>query len=136
VRWKARPTRCGRRLLLRAAAQRAGVAVHTQTPVEAIARDGERFTVKTPRKTFRARRIVNAAGAKAGAIAAMLGVKVEIDGFPLQVTVTEPVAPLIPHLVYSAAGKLSLKQAPNGGCIIGGGWPAARRATARLSPIR
>jgi sarcosine oxidase subunit beta len=41
--------------------------------------------------------------------------------------VTEPVAPLIPHLVYSAAGKLSLKQAPNGGCIIGGGWPAAIR---------
>ena len=115
-----------------AAAQRAGVAIHTHTPVEGIERNGEGFTVKTPRETFRARRIVNAAGAKAGAIAAMLGVKVEIDGFPLQVTVTEPVAPLIPHLIYSAAGKLSLKQAPNGGCIIGGGWPAARREDGTL----
>jgi glycine/D-amino acid oxidase-like deaminating enzyme len=37
------------------------------------------------------------------------------------------VAPLIPHLVYSAAGKLSLKQVANGGCIIGGGWPARQR---------
>jgi glycine/D-amino acid oxidase-like deaminating enzyme len=63
----------------------------------------------------------------------MLGVNIEIDGFPLQVTVTEPVAPLIPHLVYSAAGKLSLKQAANGGCIIGGGWPAARRADGTLA---
>jgi glycine/D-amino acid oxidase-like deaminating enzyme len=45
----------------------------------------------------------------------------------LQVTVTEPVAPLIPHLVYSAAAKLSLKQLANGGCVIGGGWPAALR---------
>jgi sarcosine oxidase, subunit beta len=45
----------------------------------------------------------------------MLGVSLDIGGFPLQVTVTEPVAPLIPHLVYSAAGKLSLKQVANGG---------------------
>jgi glycine/D-amino acid oxidase-like deaminating enzyme len=41
--------------------------------------------------------------------------------------VTEPVGPLVPHLVYSAARKLSLKQAPNGGLIIGGGWPARIR---------
>ena len=42
-------------------------------------------------------------------------------------TITEPLAELIPHLVYSAAGKLSLKQVANGGCVIGGGWPARER---------
>jgi glycine/D-amino acid oxidase-like deaminating enzyme len=63
----------------------------------------------------------------------MLGIALEIDGFPLQVTVTEPIAPLIPHLVYSAAGKLTLKQVANGGCIIGGGWSARVRPDAMLA---
>ena len=58
---------------------------------------------------------------------AMIGTPLDIKGFPLQVSVTEPVAKMIPHLVYSAAGKLSLKQVANGGCVIGGGWPARQR---------
>lgn len=116
-----------------AAAQSAGVTIHRNTRVSSIAKETEGFEIVTSRGAFRANRVVNAAGAKAGEIAAMLGVDIEIDGFPLQVTVTEPVAPLIPHLVYSAAGKLSLKQAANGGCIIGGGWPAARREDGTLA---
>jgi glycine/D-amino acid oxidase-like deaminating enzyme len=116
-----------------AAAQSAGVTIHCNTKAASIVKEPEGFEIRTSRGSFGAKRIVNAAGAKAGAIAAMLDVNIEIDGFPLQVTVTEPVAPLIPHLVYSAAGKLSLKQAANGGCIIGGGWPAARRGDGTLA---
>ncbi|MEO0384445.1 MAG: FAD-binding oxidoreductase [Pseudomonadota bacterium] len=116
-----------------AAAQGAGVTIHRNTTVLGIAKEIEDFEIVTSRGSFRAKRVVNAAGAKAGHVAAMLGVDIEIDGFPLQVTVTEPVAPLIPHLVYSAAGKLSLKQAANGGCIIGGGWPAAKRLDGTLA---
>ncbi|MFN3171802.1 MAG: NAD(P)/FAD-dependent oxidoreductase [Hyphomicrobiales bacterium] len=116
-----------------AAAQSAGVTIHRNTTVAGIAKEIEGFEIITSRGAFRATRVVNAAGAKAGDVAAMLGVDITIDGFPLQVTVTEPVAPLIPHLVYSAAGKLSLKQAANGGCIIGGGWPAARREDGTLA---
>ena len=63
----------------------------------------------------------------------MLGVNIDIGRFPLQVTVTEPIAPLIPHLIYSAVGKLSLKHAANGGCIIGGGWAAHVRADGGLA---
>jgi glycine/D-amino acid oxidase-like deaminating enzyme len=63
----------------------------------------------------------------------MLGFALNIDGFPLQVTVTEPVAPLIPHLVYSAAGKLTLKQVANGGCVIGGGWSSRVRPDGSLA---
>ena len=83
---------------------------------------------------IRAGRVVNAAGAAAGRIARDGGHRHStIDGFPLQVTVTEPIAPLIPHLVYSAAGKLSLKQVANGGCIIGGGWSANIRPDGTLA---
>lgn len=116
-----------------AAAARAGALIMQDTPVTAIVADAAWYRVTTPRGSVRARRIVNAAGAAAGEIAAMLGIELMIGGFPLQVTVTEPIAPLIPHLVYSAAGKLSLKQATNGGCIIGGGWPAKVRSGKALA---
>lgn len=116
-----------------AVAANAGVAVHRKTSVRALVQEPEGFEVITSHGVFHARRVVNAAGARAGEVAAMLGVDIEIDGFPLQVTVTEPVAPLVPHLVYSAAGKLSLKQAANGSCIIGGGWPAALRPDGTLA---
>lgn len=115
------------------AVERLGVTLLRDTPAIGIVAEGNGYAVTTPRGAFHARRIVNAAGASAGKIAAMLGLRIEIDGFPLQVTVTEPVAPMIPHLIYSAAGKLSLKQAPNGGCIIGGGWPSALRPDGSLA---
>lgn len=118
---------------VQACIERAGVHVLRHTPATGIVAQNGGYSVSTYQGTFHAPKVVNAAGASAGKIAAMLGLKIDIDGIPLQVTVTEPVAPLIPHLVYSAAGKLSLKQAANGGCIIGGGWPAATRADGSLA---
>lgn len=110
-----------------AAAVRAGARVLTRTPVQALVRGPDGFRAETPAGAIRAARVVNAAGAAAARVAAFLGLRVALEGFPLQVTVTEPIAPLVPHLVYSAARKLSLKQAANGGLIIGGGWPARVR---------
>lgn len=110
-----------------AAATRAGAVLCRGTRVTAIVAGAGSYEVVTTRGTIGTKRVVNAAGAAAGVIAAMVGLSIAIDGFPLQVTVTEAVAPLIPHLVYSAAGKLSLKQVANGGCIVGGGWPARVR---------
>ncbi|MFV1876130.1 NAD(P)/FAD-dependent oxidoreductase [Nioella sp.] len=118
---------------VQAAVERLGFTLLRHTPVTGIAAERGGYSVTTPRGAFQAGRVVNAAGAQAGKIAAMLGLVIEIDGFPLQVTVTEPVAPMIPHLIYSAAGKLSLKQALNGGCIIGGGWSAAKRPDGTLA---
>jgi sarcosine oxidase subunit beta len=97
------------------------------TEVTGLVAEPRGFVLATTVGPLLVRRVVNAAGAAAGRIAAMLGLRLEVDGFPLQVTVTEPVAPFIPHLVYSAAGKLTLKQVANGGCVIGGGWPAKVR---------
>ncbi len=115
-----------------AAAVRAGARVLTQTPVQGLEPAPGGFLARTPAGDINAGRVVNAAGAAAARVAAMLGVRVALEGFPLQVTVTEPVGPLVPHLVYSAARKLSLKQAPNGGLIIGGGWAARIRPSGDL----
>ncbi len=105
----------------------AGVTILRDTCVTGIERAGQGFRIQTDRGLIKAGQVINTAGAEAAKIAAMVGMEIDLQGFPLQVTVTEPVAPLIPHLVYSAAGKLSLKQAANGGCIIGGGWAARQR---------
>jgi sarcosine oxidase subunit beta len=118
---------------LAAAAARAGARLLRNTAVTGLEAVPGGFLARTAAGPIRAARVVNAAGAEAARLSAMLGVRVALQGFPLQVTVTEPLAPLIPHLVYSAAGKLSLKQAANGGCIIGGGWPARERAGGGLA---
>lgn len=115
------------------AADAAGATLYCDAPVTGLAGQAGAFVVTTPRGRFQADKVVNTAGAKAAEIAAMLGMQIDLGGFPLQVTVTEPIAPLIPHLVYSAAGKLSLKQAANGGCIIGGGWSADVRSHGGLA---
>lgn len=116
-----------------AAAERRGARILTQTRILGLETTGSGYSVTTGAGTIEARRVVNAAGAAAADIAAMLGISIDLQGVPLQVTVTEPVERLIPHLVYSAAGKLSLKQAHNGSCLIGGGWHARRLADGRLA---
>ncbi len=114
------------------AAVHAGARIATHTRVSDIASVQGGHVVVTTCGEVRTGRIVNAAGAAADRIGAMIGTTLDISGYPLQVTVTEPAAALIPHLVYSAAGKLSLKQVANGGCVIGGGWPARERAGGML----
>ena len=116
-----------------AAAGRAGARLMRNVEVTGLEAGPGGYLARTTAGEVRAGRVINAAGAQAARVAAKLGVTIGLEGFPLQVTVTEPVAPLIPHLVYSAAGKLSLKQAANGGCIIGGGWPARQRPDGGLA---
>lgn len=130
---KANPLRAGPAFAR--AAIRHGARIEQQTRVTSIERSGSGYTVTTSRGTITAGRLVNAAGAAASDLAAMLGTAIDLQGWPLQVTVTEPIAPLIPHLVYSAAGKLSLKQAVNGTCLIGGGWASRARPDGTLGII-
>jgi len=106
-----------------------GAQILTRTEVTAIAREGAGFTVTTNRGRLRARAVVNAAGAFASRIGAMLGLDVPVHGAPLQMVVTEAVAPLVTHLLAHADRHLTLKQAGNGNILIGGGW------TAGLDPV-
>lgn len=111
------------------AAQELGAAVFDRTEVLSIERSGDRFLVETSRGKITAARIVNAAGAFASRIGAMLDLKVPVFGAPLQMVVTEAAAPAISHLVAHADRHLTLKQAANGNFLIGGGW------TAGLDPV-
>jgi sarcosine oxidase, subunit beta len=106
------------------AAQRHGATLSSNTMLAGLAPDADGYLARTSRGTIRARRVVNCAGAEAGRVSAMLGLPLPIEGHPIQVNVTEPVEPLIDHLVYFAGEKLTLKQARNGSFLIGGGWPA------------
>lgn len=108
-----------------AAAQRAGARIERRTEVRAIERTRAGFELETTRGRFRAPRLVLCAGSETRTLARMLGVELPIEGHPMQVNVTEAVAPLVPHLVYFAGDRLTLKQARIGSLLIGGGWPAA-----------
>jgi len=123
------------------AAEKHGAKFLTRTNVTAVVAEPGGYRVETSAGPIQARRVVNSAGAEAGRIAGFLGIALPIEGHPIQVNVTEPVAPFIPHLVYSAGEKLSLKQAKNGSLLIGGGWPArwsnaAKRPAVDLSSLR
>ncbi len=113
------------------AAGKAGVRLLRRVELKGLQRDGDGFLARTTAGDLHAGRVINCAGADAGRVAAMLGLDFAIEAVPIQVNVTTPMAPLIPHLVYSAAGKLSLKQTRMGAFIIGGGWAATRDAQGR-----
>ena len=79
---------------------------------------------------------MSAGGVDAGTVSGMLGVPLPIFGEPIQASVTEPVEPLVSHLMYFAGGALTLKQSRVGTVLIGGGWPAEVDASgrARVAP--
>jgi glycine/D-amino acid oxidase-like deaminating enzyme len=114
---------------IRQAACATGARVLSGAPVRAVTQAGGRFVIETARGAIRAHRLVNAAGAFAREIGAMLGVSVPVFGAPLQMVVTEPASPLISGLIAHADRHLTLKQASGGSIIIGGGW------TAGLDPV-
>ena len=107
----------------------AGARVLDRTEVLSIRREGSGLIIETSRGPLRAGRIVNAAGAFASRVGAMLGLDIPVFGAPLQMVVTEAAAPAISHLVAHADRHLTLKQAANGNFLIGGGW------TAGLDPV-
>lgn len=112
-----------------------GAEVRRNAPVHAIECNGDGFEIDTPQGRFAGRRVVNAAGADAAQVARMVGLDIAIEGHPIQVAVTEKRPPLLPYLVYYTGEKLTLKQAGEGGFLIGGGWPAQMRGTPQVDPV-
>lgn len=107
-------------------ASRLGAQVVTRTRVDTIEpMAGGGFTVHTSGPQLRCERVVLTAGADLPALGAPLGFDLPITDEPVQVHATESMAPVIPHLVYYAGGRLTLKQARSGTLLIGGGWPAS-----------
>lgn len=118
----------------RAAAAR-GARLMRNTEVTGLERDGVGFRAATSAGTLAARRVVSCGGVEAGRVTGMLGAKLPIAGHAIQASVTEPVAPLVGHLVYFAGEKLTLKQARAGSLLIGGGWPADLRGPGRAPAV-
>lgn len=107
------------------AARDLGATILDRQRVTGIRRTRGGYEVDSSAGTICASRVVNAAGNGAARIAAFVGGNMDLQSFPIQLSVTEPLAPLIGHLVYSTGSRLTLKQARNGTVLIGGGWPAA-----------
>jgi glycine/D-amino acid oxidase-like deaminating enzyme len=107
------------------AAERNGARIHTGTTVRRVRRSDDGFEVMTTAGAIRCSRVVLSTGSELNRLAAELGVDLPITDEPVQVHATEAVAPVIPHLVYYAGGRLTLKQARAGTLLVGGGWPAS-----------
>jgi glycine/D-amino acid oxidase-like deaminating enzyme len=106
--------------------QAMGARILCRTELLKLETTSQGFTALTDKGPITAGRLVNCAGAEAGAIARQLGLAFAIEGHAIQVNVTEPVEPLIDGLIYAAGDRLTLKQSHHGSFLIGGGWPARR----------
>lgn len=104
------------------AVQRAGAQLRAKCAVRSIARDGAGFRIGTTQGEIEADRLVIAAGAWTGGVARMLGVDLPVAADVNMLTITEPAPRLIDRVITHIGGILSLKQYPNGTCLIGGGW--------------
>jgi glycine/D-amino acid oxidase-like deaminating enzyme len=106
------------------AAQRQGARILLRTELGALERDADGFAAQTSAGPIRARRVVSCGGIDAGHVTGLLGVDLPVVGHAIQASVTEPVEPLVTHLLYFAGDMLTVKQARVGSLLIGGGWPA------------
>ena len=102
----------------------AGARLFEDAEVEAIARAGAGFELRTGRGALRAGKVLNACGGWSARVAEMAGGHLPARAHPIQLVVTEPVPPLVGHLLAHADRHLTLKQVRNGNLIIGGGWHA------------
>jgi glycine/D-amino acid oxidase-like deaminating enzyme len=124
-------------LAVRRLAQQHGARLLNGAEVTAVVRDGAGWRISTTRGDVMAGRVVNATGPWARHVGRMVGLELPVEGTVQQVIVTEPVAPMTRHLIAMAGHHLSLKQAPTGGFLIGGGWNGeVNPATGRTQSIR
>jgi glycine/D-amino acid oxidase-like deaminating enzyme len=119
------------------AAVRAGARIERNAALLGLRRSGNGFVASTASGRFRAKRIVNAAGPWADDVAALAGISLPVERYPLQMCVTEPAESFLPHLLQHAGMRLTMKQARRGNLIIGGGWPAVQSVDSdRIGTVR
>jgi sarcosine oxidase subunit beta len=101
-----------------------GAEVIEGATVTALARAGGVWRAETSAGPIEAPKVVNAAGAWADRIAAMLGEPVPLEVFAPMLMVTSALPAFIQPVVILRSRKLSFKQRANGTVVIGGGHPA------------
>jgi sarcosine oxidase, subunit beta len=105
----------------RRAAERHSARFIEDAPVTRLERQGAVWRVTAGGETHEAPVLVNAAGAWADRIAAMLGDSVPLEAVALMLMITAPMAPFVRPVVGATARPLSFKQFGNGTVLIGGG---------------
>ena len=109
-------------------AAEAGAELRTHAGVTRIDVDpaggARRFSVTTAAGRIYAHRIVNATGAWANDLAALVGQRLPIRAEGLHLNVTEPREHVLVPMVQHIGRRLTLKQSTSDTFIIGGGWPA------------
>jgi sarcosine oxidase subunit beta len=105
----------------RRSAEAAGVTILEGVGVTAIEPVGSDWRVSTDAQHFIAQTIVNAAGAWASKIAAMVGDDIPLGHKASMMMVTERIAPFVKPVVSIVGRPLSFKQSDQGTLVIGGG---------------
>ena len=105
----------------RRSAEAAGVEICEGTGVAAIERRGGDWIALAGDRRFAAPVLINAAGAWAGQIAAMVGDDIPLGTKASMMIVTEPIRPLVKPVVSALGRSLSFKQTDRGALLIGGG---------------
>ena len=119
----------------RLAAQRLGVHVIENAPVQRVEMHGDAWRADTPRGVFEAPWLVNTAGAWAREIAAQVGDPVPMQAGGLMLMVTQRVAPFVRPVLGAMGRPLSFKQFDNGTVLIGGGLRCEADAAQRHAPV-
>ncbi|WP_150287321.1 sarcosine oxidase subunit beta family protein [Rhabdaerophilum calidifontis] len=105
------------------AADRLGVDIIQNCAVTGIRRDaaGAVTGVETARGFIGARKIGIVAAGHSSVVAAMAGLRLPLESFPLQALVSEPVKPFMPCVVMSNTIHAYVSQSDKGELVIGGG---------------
>jgi heterotetrameric sarcosine oxidase beta subunit len=104
------------------AADAHGIDIIQGCEVTAFVRTGERITgVETTRGTIGAGCVGLAVAGHTGQLAAKAGLELPIESHVLQAFVTEPLKPLVHHVVAYGADHFYVSQSDKGGLVFGGG---------------
>ena len=114
----------------------AGAEIRTRTAMLGLDPTPQYVRLVTEQGETRVDQVVLASGDQLSAQAADLGARVPISSEPVQVAATEPVEPLVEHLVYYAGAPLTLKQARAGSLLIRGRLACPYRPGDRLPARR
>lgn len=119
----------------RLAAQRAGADIREGMPVQRVYRRDGLWHAEVRGEVFRARTLVNTAGAWAGEIATQVGDPVPVQAGGLMLMVTRRVAPFVNPVLGAVGRPLSFKQFDNGTVVIGGGLRCTADPQARVADV-
>jgi methylglutamate dehydrogenase subunit A len=103
------------------AASQLGVHIIENCEVTSILKDGERVVgVETTRGKILSDKVAIAVAGHSSQVAAMAGLRIPVESHILQAFVSEPVKPIVHHVVSWGAELFYLSQSDKGGLVFGG----------------